>query len=141
MTTPTITVWESGPSKPEVHAVWNPLLGSYDIAIILDGGYGSEDDACKMANFWLRDLQEEGVPVADAVGPASAPPQDYKPTVFTKQFAKHELQWLVEQYMAKAKEAHQTSRVWMNRALEAESRLAIYEPGDEPATDITETEK
>lgn len=67
-------------------------------------------------------------------------PADYKPSVFTKQFAKHELQWLVEQYMAKAQQAHQEARRWMNRALEAESRLAIYEPGDQPTTNQT-TEK
>ncbi|MDZ4091640.1 MAG: hypothetical protein U1D68_10600 [Arthrobacter sp.] len=70
MTTARITVWESGPAKPEVHATWNPQHGSYDIAIILDGGYGSEEDARKMAHFWLRDLQEEGIPVADAIAPA-----------------------------------------------------------------------
>jgi len=67
-------------------------------------------------------------------GPAPGLPQDYRPSVFTKQFAKHELQWLVEQFMSKAQAAHQTSRAWMNRALEAESRLAIYEPGDEPTS-------
>lgn len=64
----------------------------------------------------------------------TTPPKDYKPSVFTKQFAKHELQWLVEQYLAKAQEAHQSARQWRDIALEAQSRLAIYEPGDEPTT-------
>ena len=70
----------------------------------------------------------------------TTPPEDYQPTVFTKQFAKHELQWLVEQYMSKAQQAHQEARRWMNRALEAEGRLSIYEPGDQPTT-TTESEK
>ena len=59
-------------------------------------------------------------------------PEDYKPSVFTKQFAKHELQWLVEQYMTKAQQAHQEARGWMNRALLAESRLATLRAAYEP---------
>jgi hypothetical protein len=31
----------------------------------------------------------------------------------------------------KAQEAHHNARAWANRALEAESRLAIYEPNDQ----------
>lgn len=35
----------------------------------------------------------------------------------------------------RAQEAHFNARKWANRALEAESRLAIYEPGDPPSID------
>lgn len=31
----------------------------------------------------------------------------------------------------RAQEAHHNARAWASRALEAETRLAIYEPGDE----------
>ena len=40
---------------------------------------------------------------------------------------------LCEIYKAKALEEHTLFRKWRDRALEAEGRLAIYEPGDEPA--------
>lgn len=51
-------------------------------------------------------------------------PADYQPSTFTKQFAKHELQWLMEHHMAKAQRAHQEARTWMNRAQKAEAQLA-----------------
>lgn len=38
---------------------------------------------------------------------------------------------LCEIYKAKALEEHELFRKWQARALEAESRLAIYEPGDD----------
>ncbi len=41
----------------------------------------------------------------------------------------------------KAQEAHHNARSWASRALEAESRLAIYEPGDEPASTPTNQEQ
>ncbi|BCW70340.1 hypothetical protein [Arthrobacter sp. NicSoilB8] len=47
---------------------------------------------------------------------------------------------LCEIYKAKALEEHALFRQWRDRALEAENRLAIYEPGDEPATTTTESE-
>lgn len=42
---------------------------------------------------------------------------------------------LCDTLRARAQEAHVNARKWANRALEAESRLAIYEPGDEPTND------
>ena len=42
---------------------------------------------------------------------------------------------LCEVFKAKALEEHDRFRKWQARALEAESRLAIYEPGDEPPID------
>ncbi|MEV4987664.1 hypothetical protein [Pseudarthrobacter sp. LMD1-1-1.1] len=39
---------------------------------------------------------------------------------------------LCEIYKAKALEEHDKFRHWQARAIEAETRLAIYEPGDEP---------
>lgn len=39
---------------------------------------------------------------------------------------------LCEIYKAKALEEHDLYRYWQARAIEAETRLAIYEPGDEP---------
>lgn len=48
---------------------------------------------------------------------------------------------LCDRLRDKAQEAHHNARAWANRALEAESRLAIYEPGDEPTTDTTKQEK
>lgn len=42
---------------------------------------------------------------------------------------------LCEIYKAKALEEHTLFRQWRDRALEAEGRLAIYEPGDEPTTE------
>ncbi|WP_028280266.1 hypothetical protein [Arthrobacter sp. H5] len=54
-------------------------------------------------------------------------PIGYEPTKFVCQFAKHELQWLAEHHMRKAQEAHQDARKWMNRALLAEARLALYD--------------
>jgi hypothetical protein len=41
---------------------------------------------------------------------------------------------LCEIYKAKALEEHDKFRHWQGRALEAEERLAIYEPGGEPTT-------
>ncbi|MEO5314201.1 hypothetical protein PV772_08775 [Pseudarthrobacter sp. CC12] len=38
---------------------------------------------------------------------------------------------LCEIYKAKALEEHDKFRHWQARAIEAEARLAIYEPGDE----------
>lgn len=38
---------------------------------------------------------------------------------------------LCEIFKAKALEEHALFRTWQARALEAESRLAIYEPGDD----------
>lgn len=46
---------------------------------------------------------------------------------------------LCEIFKAKALEEHDLFRHWQARAIEAEGRLAIYEPGDEP-THATETE-
>lgn len=63
-----ITVWESGPSEPEVHVIPNARYGSYDIAIVIDGGYGSLEDAARMAHFWMEDLKREGIPVKYGVG-------------------------------------------------------------------------
>ena len=37
-------------------------------------------------------------------------------------------------YKTKALEEHDKFRRWQARAIEAESRLAIYEPGDGPTT-------
>jgi hypothetical protein len=37
---------------------------------------------------------------------------------------------LCEIFKAKALEEHELFRKWQARALEAESRLAVYEPGD-----------
>ena len=54
-------------------------------------------------------------------------PIDYEPTKFVRQFAKHELQWLAEHHMRKAQKAHHEAREWMNRALTAETRLALYD--------------
>ncbi|WP_258802777.1 hypothetical protein [Pseudarthrobacter sp. NS4] len=42
---------------------------------------------------------------------------------------------LCEIYKAKALEEHDLFRHWQARAIEAESRLAIYEPGDEPTNE------
>lgn len=42
---------------------------------------------------------------------------------------------LCEIYKAKALEEHDLFRHWQARAVEAESRLAIYEPGDGPPVD------
>lgn len=39
---------------------------------------------------------------------------------------------LCEIYKAKALEEHDHFREWQARAIEAETRLAIYEPGDPP---------
>lgn len=41
-----------------------------------------------------------------------------------------DLENLCEIYKAKALEEHALFRKWQTRALEAEERLAIYEPGD-----------
>lgn len=46
---------------------------------------------------------------------------------------------LCEVFKAKALEEHELFKKWRNRAIEAESRLAIYEPGDEPTKhDLTD---
>jgi hypothetical protein len=45
---------------------------------------------------------------------------------------RHDLVNLCEIYKAKALEEHDLFRKWRDRALEAEGRLAIYEPGDTP---------
>jgi hypothetical protein len=45
---------------------------------------------------------------------------------------------LCEIYKAKALEEHTQFRKWRDRVLEAEMRLAIYEPGDEPTTNEKE---
>ncbi|MDQ0117450.1 hypothetical protein J2T22_000620 [Pseudarthrobacter defluvii] len=42
---------------------------------------------------------------------------------------------LCEIFKAKAIEEHDLFRAWQARAIEAETRLAIYEPGDPPAVD------
>lgn len=41
---------------------------------------------------------------------------------------------LCEIFKAKALEEHEQFRKWQARAIEAETRLAIYEPGDDPTT-------
>lgn len=64
----------------------------------------------------------------------TSPPEDYQPSAFAKQFAKHELQWLMEHHMAKAQQAHQEARTWQNRALLAESQLATLRAEYEPAS-------
>ena len=43
-----------------------------------------------------------------------------------------DLEGLCEVFKAKALEEHDKFRHWQARAVEAESRLAIYEPGDGP---------
>lgn len=48
---------------------------------------------------------------------------------------------LSEIYKSKALEEHDLFRHWQARALEAEQRLAIYEPGDHPGRPDSETEK
>lgn len=48
---------------------------------------------------------------------------------------------LCEIYKAKALEEHDRFRHWQARAIEAETRLAIYEPGDEPTSTPTNQEK
>ncbi|MGY4543131.1 hypothetical protein ACVWY0_003059 [Arthrobacter sp. UYNi723] len=49
--------------------------------------------------------------------------------------SKADLVNLCEIFKAKALEEHKLFKKWRNRALEAESRLAIYEPGNEPDVD------
>ena len=49
-----------------------------------------------------------------------------------RNLSRADLEGLCEIYKAKALEEHDKFRHWQARAIEAESRLAIYEPGDEP---------
>lgn len=53
----------------------------------------------------------------------------------TASLSPQDLKHLCEIYKAKALEEHDLFRAWQARALEAESRLAIYEPGDGPPVD------
>lgn len=50
----------------------------------------------------------------------------------TLKLSRQDLQVLCELFKAKALEEHELFRKWQARAIEAESRLAIYEPGDHP---------
>lgn len=52
------------------------------------------------------------------------------PSVAAMKLSKAELIQLCEIYKAKALEEHLLFRKWRDRAIEAETRLAIYEPGD-----------
>lgn len=54
----------------------------------------------------------------------------------TLKLSRQDLLDLCELFKAKALEEHALFRKWQARAIEAESRLAIYEPGDEPPTNI-----
>lgn len=45
--------------------------------------------------------------------------------------SRQDLEHLCEIYKAKALEEHDLFRHWQARAVEAETRLAIYEPGDD----------
>ncbi|QOD04880.1 hypothetical protein [Pseudarthrobacter sp. BIM B-2242] len=49
----------------------------------------------------------------------------------TAKLSRQDLIDLCEVFKTKALEEHELFRVWRDRALEAESRLAIYEPNDE----------
>ncbi|MDI3211695.1 hypothetical protein [Arthrobacter sp. AL12] len=49
----------------------------------------------------------------------------------TAKLSRQDLMDLCEIFKAKTLEEHEQARRWRDRALEAEQRLAIYEPGDE----------
>jgi hypothetical protein len=55
-----------------------------------------------------------------------------QPSVAVMKLSKAEYIELCDTLRERAQEAHVNARKWANRALEAEGRLAIYEPGDEP---------
>lgn len=57
------------------------------------------------------------------------------PSVAFLKLSRQDLAHLCEIYKAKALEEHDLFRHWQARAIEAETRLAIYEPGDEPTND------
>ncbi|MDR7081442.1 hypothetical protein J2X01_000719 [Arthrobacter ginsengisoli] len=58
-----------------------------------------------------------------------------QPSVAAMKLSKAQYIELCDTLRHRAQEAHHNARAWANRALEAESRLAIYEPGDDhPAT-------
>ena len=59
-----------------------------------------------------------------------APP----PSVAVMKLSKAELTELCDKFRAKAEQAHQDSRAWMNRCLLAESRLATLRAAYEPAS-------
>ncbi|WP_248760234.1 hypothetical protein [Pseudarthrobacter sp. SSS035] len=48
----------------------------------------------------------------------------------TAKLSRQDLLDLCEIFKAKALEEHELFRKWRDRAIEAESRLAIYEPGE-----------
>lgn len=51
-------------------------------------------------------------------------------SIAAMKLSKSDLIKLCEIYRAKALEEHDLFRGWRDRAIEAETRLAIYEPGD-----------
>jgi hypothetical protein len=55
----------------------------------------------------------------------------------TLKLSRQDLLDLCEVFKAKALEEHALFRQWQARAIEAESRLAIYEPGDQDTTGKT----
>lgn len=63
-----------------------------------------------------------------------------QPSVAAMNLSKDQYIELCDTLRRRAQEAHYNARKWANRALEAESRLAIYEPGDEPTAN-QKTEK
>ncbi|WP_426226255.1 hypothetical protein [Pseudarthrobacter sp. DSP2-3-2b1] len=52
------------------------------------------------------------------------------PSVAVLKLSKAEYIELCDTLRERAQEAHHNARAWASRALESESRLAIYEPGD-----------
>lgn len=60
---------------------------------------------------------------------------DTQPSVAALGLSKDQYIQLCDTLRGRAHAAHDNARAWANRALAAEQRLSIYEPGDEPNTE------